>query len=115
MIKTSNKQYFQAYEPSVKRRNSVDEAVSNTNTTPQEVVNTKNIETWSSSMTSLKAKIQLKSELKKSQKKRRDRVLDQLKDIEATQKQVNHLLHTIKIKLVRIVLMFKVNYKYKTL
>lgn len=37
---------------------------------------------WSSTMTSLKAKLQLKSDLKKSQKKRRDRVLDQLKHIE---------------------------------
>jgi len=44
-------------------------------------------------MTSLKAKIQLKSELKKSQKKRRDRVLDQLKDIEATQKQELPAIH----------------------
>jgi len=83
----------QAYEPSVKRRNIDQEAVSNTNATPQETINPKNIETWSSSMTSLKAKIQLKSDLKKSQKKRRDRVLDQLKDIETTQKQELPAIH----------------------
>ena len=88
MSQNFNWQKIQAYEPSVKRRNIDQEAVSNTNATPQETVNPKNIETWSSSMTSLKAKIQLKSDLKKSQKKRRDRVLDQLKDIETTQKQV---------------------------
>ena len=38
-------------------------------------------------MTSLKAKIQLKSDLKKSQKKRRDKVIDQLKTFESMENE----------------------------
>jgi len=68
----------QAYEPAVKRPKTEE---SNIDQSPE--TNVKPIDSWSSTMTSLKAKIQIKSDLKKSQKKRREKVIDQLKRFES--------------------------------
>jgi len=90
----------QAYEPTAKRpkEDKIEKPIENvaptsttllvTTSSSSSLLRRDKEEPWLSSMTSLKAKLQLKSDLKRSQKKRRDRVLDQLKHIEqeATQK-----------------------------
>ena len=58
----------------------------------------KQIDSWSSTMTSLKAKIQLKSDLKKSQKKRRDKVIDQLKNFESMENEEQFFIFENSIK-----------------
>ena len=73
---------FQAYEPAVKRPKAEENSIDQT-----EETTIKPTESWSSTMTSLKAKIQLKSDLKKSQKKRRDKVIDQLKTFESMENE----------------------------
>ena len=60
----------------------------------------KQIDSWSSTMTSLKAKIQLKSDLKKSQKKRRDKVIDQLKNFESMENEEQFFIFEISIKII---------------
>ena len=77
-----SKIFFQAYEPTAKRPKEIDPAKTTENVAPAAataVITSNKEPAWSSTMTSLKAKLQLKSDLKRSQKKRRDRVLDQLK------------------------------------
>ena len=58
--------------------------------------NVKPIDSWSSTMTSLKAKIQIKSDLKKSQKKRREKVIDQLKRFESMDNEEQFLDFVLK-------------------